>query len=135
MNAAIVIIAGATLYGTSEAMNADLYTIHSLFKSLSPAVGTIFMVALLSSGQSAGVVCTIAGQMVGEGHINWTLKAMDEKNIDSSYIYYSLFDNFGIYWEKWIRVALNISQIIISILLPPLTAPLIYFTCCKNYES
>ena len=49
VNAAIVIIAGATLYGTSEAMNADLYTIHSLLsKSLSPAVGTIFMVALLS---------------------------------------------------------------------------------------
>ena len=46
---------------------------------------------------------------------------MDEKNIDSSYIYYSLFDNFGIYWENGLGVALNISQIIISILLPPLT--------------
>lgn len=28
--------------------------------------------------------------------------------------------------------ALNISQVVISILLPPLTAPLIYFTCKKS---
>ena len=37
--------------------------------------------------------------------------------------------------KNGLGVALNISQIIISILLPPLTAPLIYFTCCKNHES
>lgn len=133
VNAAIVIIAGATLYGTSEAMNADLYTIHSLLsKSLSPAVGTIFMVALLSSGQSAGVVCTIAGQMVGEGHINWTLKPWMRRILTRAISIIPCLTISVFIGKNGLGVALNISQIIISILLPPLTAPLIYFTCCKK---
>ena len=71
VNSAILIVSGSTLYGTEEAIDADLYTIHDLLsRSLAPAVGTIFMVALLASGQSAGIVCTIAGQIVSEGHIN-----------------------------------------------------------------
>lgn len=133
VNAAIVIIAGATLYGTSEAMNADLYTIHNLLsKSLSPVVGTIFMVALLSSGQSAGVVCTIAGQMVGEGHINWTLKPWMRRILTRAISIIPCLTISVFIGKNGLGVALNISQIIISILLPPLTAPLIYFTCCKK---
>ena len=35
VNAAILIVAGATLYGTEEAIDADLYTIHDLLQNLS----------------------------------------------------------------------------------------------------
>jgi metal iron transporter len=134
VNAAILIVAGATLYGTEAAIDADLYTIHDLLsRSLAPAVGTIFMVALLASGQSAGIVCTIAGQIVSEGHINWTLRPWLRRLVTRGIsIVPCLFISVFI-GRNGLGIALNISQVIISILLPPLTAPLIYFTCSKKF--
>ncbi|KAG5419172.1 SMF1 [Candida metapsilosis] len=134
VNSAILIVAGATMYGTPEAMDADLYTIHDLLsRSIAPAMGTIFMVALLFSGQSAGIVCTIAGQVVSEGHINWTLKPWLRRLITRSISIIPCLIVSASLGRDGMAIALNISQIIISILLPPLTAPLIYFTCSKKF--
>ncbi|CAL3966758.1 unnamed protein product, partial [Diplocarpon coronariae] len=73
VNSSILITAGASLYGTN-ADDADLFGIyHLLSESLAPAAGTIFALALLLSGISAGIVCTIAGQMVSEGALRWTI--------------------------------------------------------------
>lgn len=133
VNAAILIVAGSTLYGTEEAVDADLYTIHSLLSStLAPVVGTVFMLALLFSGQSAGIVCTIAGQIVSEGHINWTCKPWIRRLATRAIsIVPCLIISLSI-GRNGLNAALNISQVVISILLPPLTAPLIYFTCKKS---
>ncbi|KAI5950530.1 SMF1 [Candida margitis] len=134
VNSAILIVAGATLYGTPEAMDADLYTIHDLLsRSIAPAMGTIFMVALLFSGQSAGIVCTIAGQVVSEGHINWTLKPWLRRLITRSISIIPCLIVSACLGRDGMAIALNISQVVISILLPPLTAPLIYFTCSKKF--
>ncbi|KAG7662873.1 SMF1 [[Candida] subhashii] len=133
VNAAILIVAGSTLYGTEEAIDADLYTIHSLLSTnLAPAVGTIFMVALLFSGQSAGIVCTIAGQIVSEGHINWTLKPWLRRLVTRGISIIPCLVISLCIGRNGLSIALNISQVVISILLPPLTAPLIYFTCSKK---
>lgn len=71
VNSAILITAGASLSG-SNAEDADLFGIHDLLaSSIAPAAGTVFALALLLSGISAGIVCTIAGQMVSEGALNW----------------------------------------------------------------
>lgn len=133
VNAAILIVAGATLYGTPEAVDADLYTIHALLsKNLAPVVGTIFMVALLFSGQSAGIVCTIAGQIVSEGHIRWTVKPWMRRLLTRGISIVPCLAVSVSLGRNGMGIALNVSQIIISILLPPLTAPLIYFTCKKS---
>lgn len=133
INSAILIVSGATLYKTEEAVDADLYTIHDLLsRNLAPIVGTVFMLALLFSGQSAGIVCTIAGQMVSEGHINWTLKPWVRRLVTRAIsIVPCLIISISI-GRGGLNIALNILQVIISILLPPLTAPLIYFTCKKS---
>lgn len=56
-------MAGATLYGTPGAADADLFSIYALLKTqLSAAAATVFAVALLLSGQSAGLVVTLAGR-------------------------------------------------------------------------
>lgn len=134
VNSAILIVAGATMYGTPEAMDADLYIIHDLLsRSIAPAMGTIFMIALLFSGQSAGIVCTIAGQVVSEGHINWTLKPWLRRLITRSISIVPCLIVSACLGRDGMAIALNISQVIISILLPPLTAPLIYFTCSKKF--
>lgn len=133
VNSAILIVSGSTLYGTEEAIDADLYTIHDLLsRSLAPAVGTIFMVALLASGQSAGIVCTIAGQIVSEGHINWTLKPWLRRLVTRGISIIPCLIISVCIGRNGLGIALNISQVVISILLPPLTAPLIYFTCSKK---
>jgi metal iron transporter len=67
VNSAILIVAGASLSSDSSAASADLFGIYDLLSSsIAPAAGTVFALALLLSGVSAGIVCTIAGQMVSE---------------------------------------------------------------------
>lgn len=133
VNSAILIVAGSTLYGTEEAVDADLYTIHRLLsQSLAPVVGTVFMLALLFSGQSAGIVCTIAGQIVSEGHLNWTVKPWIRRLATRSISIIPALIISVCIGRNGLSAALNISQVVISILLPPLTAPLIYFTSKKS---
>lgn len=133
VNSALLIISGATLYGTEQAVDADLYTIHRLLSStLAPVAGTVFMLALLFSGQSAGIVCTIAGQMVSEGHIKWSLKPWIRRVVTRGISIVPCFVITMCIGRNGLSVALNVSQVILSLLLPFLTAPLIYFTCKKS---
>ncbi|CAH02753.1 divalent metal ion transporter SMF1 [Kluyveromyces lactis] len=133
VNSAILIVAGATLYGSEEAVDADLYTIHSLLsKNLAPIAGTVFMLALLFSGQSAGIVCTIAGQIVCEGHLDWNFKPWKRRLITRGIsIIPCLIISLTI-GRSALSKALNASQVVLSILLPFLVAPLIFFTCKKS---
>jgi metal iron transporter len=133
VNSAIVIVAAASLYGTPDASNADLYAIHDLLSStIAPVAGTLFMVALLFSGQSAGIVCTIAGQIVSEGHLHWNIKPWKRRIATRAIsIIPCLAISLSI-GKSGLSDALNGSQVVLSILLPFLTAPLIYFTCKKS---
>lgn len=133
VNSAILIVSAASLYGTPEAADADLYAIHDLLSiTIAPAVGTLFMLALLFSGQSAGIVCTIAGQIVAEGHLRWKIKPWKRRIVTRSIsIIPCLVISLSI-GKPGLNEALNASQVVLSILLPFLTAPLIYFTSKKS---
>lgn len=75
VNSAIVIVSGVSLYNNADAPEADIFSIHQLLStSISSAAGTVFALALLLSGVSAGIICTISGQMVCEGALNWKLR-------------------------------------------------------------
>ncbi|CAR26833.1 hypothetical protein ZYGR_0I01050 [Zygosaccharomyces rouxii] len=133
VNCSILIVAGATLYGTPGAADADLYSIHNLLShKIAPAVGTLFMTALLLSGQSAGVVCTMAGQIVSEGHINWTLKPWQRRLLTRCISLVPCLVISICIGREALSKALNASQVVLSILLPFLVAPLIFFTCKKS---
>ncbi len=57
VNSAILIVAGASLYGVQGAEDASLFSIYDLLSdSIAPAAGTIFALALLFSGISAGMI-------------------------------------------------------------------------------
>ncbi|KAI2794961.1 Manganese transporter pdt1 [Penicillium oxalicum] len=74
VNSAILIVAGASLYDVPGSTSADLFGIYDLLSSsISKAAGLVFALALLLSGISAGIVCTMAGQMVSEGMLNWSI--------------------------------------------------------------
>ncbi|ODQ65565.1 natural resistance-associated macrophage protein [Nadsonia fulvescens var. elongata DSM 6958] len=133
VNSAILIVSAATLSDSPNAADADLYSIHSLMKShISAAAGTIFMLALLLSGQSAGIVCTIAGQMVSEGFLNWTFRPWIRRLITRGIAILPCIVVTAAVGQSGLSQVLNISQVILSILLPFLTAPLVYMICNKR---
>jgi metal iron transporter len=135
VNSAILITAGASLYGT-DATDADLFGIyHLLSSSLAPAAGTVFALALLLSGISAGIVCTIAGQMLSEGALNWTLAPWLRRLITRSISITPSIIIAGAVGRDGLSAALNGSQVALSVVLPFTSAPLIYFTCRNKYMT
>ncbi|EPE33726.1 hypothetical protein GLAREA_06739 [Glarea lozoyensis ATCC 20868] len=135
VNSAILITAGASLYGT-DAADADLFGIYALLsKSIAPAAGTIFALALLLSGISAGIVCTIAGQMVSEGALNWTIAPWLRRLITRSISITPSIIIAGAVGREGLSAALNGSQVALSVSLPFISAPLIYFTCRNKYMT
>lgn len=136
VNSAILIVAGASLSGNSTAANADLFGIyHLLSSSLAPAAGTIFALALLLSGISAGIVCTIAGQMVSEGALNWTLSPWLRRLVTRSISITPSIIIAGAVGKEGLSAAINGTQVALSVVLPFVSAPLIYFTCRNKYMT
>jgi len=136
VNSAILIVAGASLSNSADASNADLFGIYDLLSSsLTKAAGTIFALALLLSGISAGIVCTIAGQMVSEGALNWTLAPWLRRLITRSISITPSIIIAGAVGREGLSAALNGSQVALSIVLPFVSAPLIYFTCRDRYMT
>ncbi|KAK3994622.1 natural resistance-associated macrophage protein-domain-containing protein [Cladorrhinum sp. PSN332] len=134
VNSAILIVAGASLYNTEEAVDADLFGIHELLsKSIAPAAGTIFALALLFSGVSAGIVCTIAGQMVSEGALRWSLRPWLRRLVTRSISIVPSVVIAAAVGREGLNAALNGSQVVLSIVLPFVTGPLIFFTSLDRY--
>jgi len=136
VNSSILIVAGASLSNTPSASDADLFGIyHLLSSSLAPAAGTIFALALLLSGISAGVVCTIAGQMVSEGALNWTIAPWLRRLITRSISIMPSIIIAGAVGRDGLTAALNGTQVALSVILPFVSAPLVYFTSRNKYMT
>ncbi|KAL8696700.1 MAG: hypothetical protein Q9201_007528 [Fulgogasparrea decipioides] len=134
VNSAILIVSGASLSSDSSAGSADLFGIHNLLsRTLAPAAGTIFALALLLSGTSAGIVCTIAGQMLSEGALNWTVAPWLRRLITRSISITPSIIIAGAVGKDGLSAALNGTQVALSVALPFVSAPLIYFTCREKY--
>ncbi|THC89496.1 hypothetical protein EYZ11_011061 [Aspergillus tanneri] len=136
VNSAILIVSGASLYGNPEAGDADLFGIHDLLsQTISPAAGTVFALALLFSGLSAGVIGTIAGQMVSEGMLDWKMSPWVRRLITRSISIVPSVVIAAAVGRDGLDAALTASQVVLSILLPVVTAPLIYFTSRDQYMT
>lgn len=153
VNSAILIVAGATLdqkhkrdhhedddndgymsdSDNEDYENADLFTIyHLLTKHLSPTAGLVFALALLFSGQSAGIICTLAGQMILEGFLSWNFPPVTRRIITRGLAIVPCLLVVSFSGREGLSNILNFSQVLLSILLPIVTAPLIMFTCSKK---
>ncbi|ODV96204.1 hypothetical protein PACTADRAFT_41528 [Pachysolen tannophilus NRRL Y-2460] len=134
VNSAILIVAGATLYGKPDADDADLFSIYDMLAAyISPVAGLVFSCAMLFSGQAAGIICTMAGQIVSEGFINWSLKPWIRRILTRLLAIIPCLIMVFTTGRKGIGQSLNASQVVLSLLLPFVSAPLIYFTCSKQY--
>lgn len=134
INSAILIIAGASLYRSEKAQDDDIFAIHDLLsESLGRGAGILFALALLLSGVSAGIVCTIAGQMVSEGALSWNVRPWLRRLITRSMSITPSIIIAGAVGREGLDTALNASQVALSVVLPFVSAPLIYFTCMSKY--
>ncbi|KAI1827270.1 natural resistance-associated macrophage protein-domain-containing protein [Xylaria intraflava] len=136
VNSSILIVSGASLYQTPGAEDADIFSIHDLLsKSISPFAGVIFALALLFSGVSAGIVCTIAGQMLCEGALRWRTRPWLRRLITRSIAVTPSIIIAGATGRPHLDATLNATQVVLSIVLPFVTAPLIWFTCFNKYMA
>ncbi|CCE63314.1 hypothetical protein TPHA_0E02220 [Tetrapisispora phaffii CBS 4417] len=137
VNCSILIVSGATLYGTTQdSQEADLFSIYDLLcETLSKTAGTIFVLALLFSGQSAGIVCTLSGQMVSEGFLNWTIPPALRRSLTRAVAITPCLILVLVAGRDGLSGALNASQVVLSLLLPFVSAPLLLLTSRKDIMS
>lgn len=136
VNSSILVVAAASLNGKSGSDDADLWGIYNLLSSsISRGAGLIFALALLLSGLSAGIVCTISGQMVSEGMLRWSVRPWVRRLVTRTIsIIPSIIISASI-GKKGMDTALTASQVVLSVILPFVTAPVVYFTCFNQYMT
>jgi len=130
INAAILIVAGASFHASGHTDVADITVAHKLLTPLLGATfaSTLFAVALLASGQNSTLTGTLAGQIVMEGFLNIRLKPWLRRLITRLIAIIPAFIATFIYGEKGIASLLILSQVILSMQLSFAVIPLILFT-------
>lgn len=94
----------------------------------SPGAATLFAIALLFSGQSATIVATVAGQVVSEGFIRWTVPPFLRRLLTRLLgLIPSLVVAIAV-GRDGIDSLLVISQVALSVCLPFVTLPLLLLT-------
>jgi manganese transport protein len=134
INAAILIVAGATFHKTGHQGVADIMEAHKLLTPLLGATfaSTLFAIALLASGQNSTLTGTLAGQIVMEGFLNIRLKPWLRRLITRGIAIIPAFIVTVMYGEKGIANLLILSQVILSMQLSFAVIPLILFTNDRN---
>ncbi|KAJ5751911.1 hypothetical protein N7520_008828 [Penicillium odoratum] len=136
VHSAIIIIAGAALYDMPGKNEADLFGVQRLLsQSVAPAAGLVLALALLLSGISAVIVCTMAGQMVNEGMLKWSMQPWLRRLITRSISIAPSIIIAAVVGKDGMDQTLNASQVVLSAILPFVSAPLIYFTCFNRYMN
>ena len=132
INSAILIIAVTSLSAASD--DADLYSMYDLFvQTISQAAGTMFALSLLFSGITAGIVATMAGQLVAEGAINWKLRPFYRRLLTRSIAIVPGIIVAAACGRSGMAAAINGCNVVLSISLIFLIFPLIWYTSFDKY--
>jgi manganese transport protein len=130
INAAILIVAGATFHTRGQHEVAEIQDAHKL---LSPMLGvglasTLFALALLASGQNSTLTGTLAGQIVMEGFLNIRLRPWLRRLITRLVAIVPAVICAIYYGESGTANLLIFSQVVLSLQLSFAVVPLIQFT-------
>jgi metal iron transporter len=132
VNSAILIVAASSL--SEEAGDADLFGIYDIFvSSISQASGTIFALGLLFSGISAGIVATMAGQLVCEGAMNWRMSPFFRRLLTRSIAIIPGVVIAAAEGRDGLAAALNGCNVVLSVALIFVTFPLCWYTSMNKY--
>lgn len=134
VNAAILILAGATFY---QAGMHDVEEIQDAYKLLSPMLGSewasiLFAVALIAAGQSSTITGTLAGQIVMEGYLSIRIQPWIRRLITRVIAIIPAYVVILIFGEGKTGALLILSQVILSMQLGFAIIPLVYFVSDKE---
>jgi manganese transport protein len=133
INAAILVLAASTFFGTQYSYVAD---IGDAYRLLSPVLGvplasTVFAVALLASGQNSTLTGTLAGQVVMEGFLHIRLRPWLRRLITRLIAIVPAAIVTALSGEQGTGALLVLSQVILSLQLSFAVIPLVQFTSEK----
>ncbi|KAF7344387.1 Manganese transporter pdt1 [Mycena sanguinolenta] len=120
--------------GPKIAASASLFDAYDLIHEVVGApAATLFAIALLASGQSSAVIATVAGQAVSEGFLNWRVSPVLRRVLTRLLAVIPALVVAIAVGRPGINGLLVASQVILAIVLPFITLPLIYLTSSKTF--
>jgi manganese transport protein len=130
INAAILIVAGATFYTRSQHEVAEIQDAYKLLSpTLSvPVASALFAIALLASGQNSTLTGTLAGQIVMEGFLEIRLRPWLRRMITRLVAVVPAVIVAALYGASGTAKLLVLSQVILSLQLSFAVIPLVLFT-------
>lgn len=142
VNAAIMILAALVFYGKTSVVvaggqvvnfNGDTDWIRIAYLTLAPLLGTsiastLFVVALLASGQSSTITGTLAGQVVMEGFMHWRIAPWLRRLITRLLAIIPAVLIIGQRGNSSVNDLLTLSQVVLALQLPFAMFPLLQFT-------
>ncbi len=134
VNAAILILAATTFYGTVHSGVAKIEDAHHLLDGL---LGTklaplLFAIALIAAGQSSTVTGTLAGQIVMEGYLKLRINPWLRRLITRLIAIIPAVVVILIYGDDKVDMLLVMSQVVLSLQLGFAVIPLIHFVSNKK---
>jgi manganese transport protein len=107
------------------------------YLTLAPLLGTsvastLFVVALLASGQSSTITGTLAGQVVMEGFMHWRIKPWLRRLITRALAIIPAVLIIGIRGDSSVNDLLTLSQVALALQLPFAMFPLLHFTSSRK---
>ncbi|KAH6911092.1 natural resistance-associated macrophage protein-domain-containing protein [Coprinopsis sp. MPI-PUGE-AT-0042] len=136
INSLILILASSVFfYGDQWSGNGDpasLFDCYDLIRDLvGPSAATLFAIALLASGQSSSLIATVAGQAVCEGFLRWRVSPIVRRLLTRLIaIIPSMVVALAV-GRQGVDALLVASQVVLSIVLPFITFPLLWCTSSK----
>ena len=146
VNAAILVLAATVFFGKTSvtAAGGEIVTfardsdwIRIAYLTLAPLLGTavastLFVVALLASGQSSTITGTLAGQVVMEGFMHWRLNPWLRRLITRLLAIIPAVIVIGIRGNGSVNDLLTLSQVVLALQLPFAMFPLLHFTSSRQ---
>jgi manganese transport protein len=142
VNAAILVLAALVFYGRTSVQVAgghvvtfrpDSDWIRIAYLTLAPLLGTslastLFVIALLASGQSSTITGTLAGQVVMEGFMHWRIQPWLRRLITRALAIIPAVIIIGVRGDASVNDLLTLSQVVLALQLPFAMFPLLHFT-------
>lgn len=142
INSMILIVASAVFfYGEGRFRSnsqdpASLFDAHDLLsRYVGKPAGILFAVALLFSGQSSTIIATVAGQIVSEGFLNWSISPFLRRIITRLLSMIPAMVVALAMGRSGVDQLLVASQVVLSIVLPFIVFPLLWLTTSRKIMS
>ncbi|KAF4612073.1 hypothetical protein D9613_004356 [Agrocybe pediades] len=140
INSLILMLASAVFFygqGHKDGANpASLFDAYDLIRDIvgKPAA-KLFAVALLAAGQSSSIIATVAGQAVCEGFLHWRVSPVIRRLLTRLLAIIPSMAVAIVMGRGGIDTLLVASQVVLSIVLPFITFPLLFCTSSKAIMS